>query len=61
MLGAHERGVRCVEWLAERGALATASWDASLRVWDPRLAPARPRARESLGPDTGAETRALTR
>ena len=44
MLGAHERGVRCVEWLSERGALATGGWDASLRVWDPRLAPVRPRA-----------------
>ena len=42
VLGAHERSVRCVEWLSERGALATGGWDASLRVWDPRLAPARP-------------------
>ncbi len=44
--GTHESGVRggvrCVEWLAERGALATGSWDASLRVWDPRLPPVRP-------------------
>ncbi|KAK9846411.1 hypothetical protein WJX81_003316 [Elliptochloris bilobata] len=39
VLGEHERGVRCVEWLAERGALATGSWDATLRVWDPRLPP----------------------
>lgn len=29
-------GARCVEWLAERGLVAVAGWDASLRLFDPR-------------------------
>ncbi len=27
VLGAHEAGVKCVEWLPTRGLLATAGWD----------------------------------
>ena len=44
VLGAHERSVRCVEWLSERGALATGGWDASLRVWGPAPGHGVPRA-----------------
>jgi WD40 repeat protein len=29
-------GARCVEWLPERGLVAVAGWDASLRLFDPR-------------------------
>ena len=37
VLGQHAAAVRCVEWLSERGLLATGSWDSTLRCWDPRL------------------------
>jgi WD40 repeat protein len=39
VLGAHSAPVKCVEWLPERGAVVTAGWDATLRLWDPRLPP----------------------
>ena len=36
-VGQHLAGVRCVEWLPERGLLATGSWDRTLSCWDPRI------------------------
>ncbi|PRW58435.1 mitotic checkpoint [Chlorella sorokiniana] len=39
VLGAHDAGAKCVEWLPTRGLLATAGWDSTLRLWDPRAAP----------------------
>ena len=38
-IGTHDKPVRCVEWLGDRGLLATGSWDGTLRLWDPRLRP----------------------
>ncbi|KAL4419466.1 hypothetical protein ABPG77_008268 [Micractinium sp. CCAP 211/92] len=38
-LGTHDAPVKCVEWLPSRGLLVTGSWDSTLRLWDPRLAP----------------------
>ena len=37
LVGRHERGIRCLEWLASRGLVATLSWDSTLRAWDPRI------------------------
>ncbi|KAI8468059.1 MAG: quinon protein alcohol dehydrogenase-like superfamily [Monoraphidium minutum] len=39
VLGAHTAPIKCVEWLESRGLLATASWDMTLRLWDPRAPP----------------------
>lgn len=36
-IGAHDKPIRCVEWLSQRGLVATGSWDGTLRLWDPRL------------------------
>ena len=36
-VGQHGGGVRCVEWLPERGLLATGSWDRTVSCWDPRI------------------------
>ncbi|CAL5227848.1 g10880 [Coccomyxa viridis] len=36
-VGQHGGGVRCVEWLPERGLLATGSWDRTVCCWDPRI------------------------
>ena len=36
-IGSHDKPVRCIEWLAQRGLIATGSWDGTLRLWDPRL------------------------
>lgn len=36
-IGSHDKPVRCIEWLAQRGLVATGSWDGTLRLWDPRL------------------------
>ena len=41
LIGRHDRGIRCVEWLASRGLVATLSWDSTLRAWDPRIRQAR--------------------
>jgi cell cycle arrest protein BUB3 len=35
-VGAHDKAVRCVEFSAEHDFLVTGSWDATLRLWDPR-------------------------
>jgi WD40 repeat protein len=40
VLGQHDAPVKCVEWLPSRGLLASAGWDRTLRLWDPRAAPA---------------------
>ncbi|CAL8462261.1 g1792 [Coccomyxa elongata] len=37
VIGQHAAGARCVEWLPERGLVATGSWDKTLRCWDPRI------------------------
>lgn len=37
ILGQHMAGARCVEWLPDRGLLATGSWDCTLCCWDPRI------------------------
>lgn len=37
LIGSHTGGVKCIEFLADKGLIATGSWDQSLRVWDPRL------------------------
>ena len=29
--------MRCVEWMPERGLLATGSWDRTVNCWDPRI------------------------
>jgi hypothetical protein len=55
-LGKHEAGVKCVEWLPERGLLVSASWDRCevlarrlpcswplLLVWRAQASPARPK------------------
>lgn len=39
VLGTHDAAVKCVEWLPSRGLVVTGSWDSTLRLWDPRLAP----------------------
>lgn len=36
VLGRHDAGVKCVEWMKERGLVASAGWDSTLRLWDPR-------------------------
>jgi cell cycle arrest protein BUB3 len=41
-------GARCVEWLPERGLVAVAGWDASLRLFDPRAGAAAQIARVPL-------------
>lgn len=42
-LGEHEQPVRCLAWADARGLVLSASWDASVRAWDPRArAPAPP-------------------
>jgi len=38
LLGAHAGGARCVQWLVSSGLVASAGWDAALRLWDPRAA-----------------------
>ncbi|GAA99301.1 uncharacterized protein L969DRAFT_93764 [Mixia osmundae IAM 14324] len=38
ILGNHSAGVKCVRWSDKLNALVTASWDSTLRVWDPRQA-----------------------
>ncbi|KIY94399.1 Mitotic checkpoint protein BUB3 [Monoraphidium neglectum] len=40
VLGAHAAPIKCVEWLESKGVAVTASWDLTLRLWDPRCAPA---------------------
>lgn len=39
VLGTHNAAVRCIEWLPTRGLVASAGWDSTLRLWDPRAAP----------------------
>lgn len=36
-VGQHGAGVRCMQWLPERGLLATGSWDRTVCCWDPRI------------------------
>lgn len=38
-LGAHTAPVKCVEWLESKGVVVTASWDMTMRLWDPRSPP----------------------
>lgn len=40
-IGRHDKGVKCVEWLAERQLLASSSWDETLKVWDMKAPPVR--------------------
>ena len=37
VVGTHEDAVRCVAWDEETGAIFSASWDGTMRAWDPRL------------------------
>ena len=36
VLGKHEGIVRCIEWLSEKGLVASGAWDKTMRLWDPR-------------------------
>lgn len=38
-LGAHTAPIKCVEWLESKGVVVTASWDMTMRLWDPRVPP----------------------
>lgn len=38
VIGRHDKAVRCIAWIPSLGLVASASWDASLRLWDPRAA-----------------------
>ncbi|KAI9244892.1 WD40-repeat-containing domain protein [Sporodiniella umbellata] len=35
-IGEHANGVRCVCWSSETNSVYSASWDSTLKVWDPR-------------------------
>ena len=37
-MGSHNAAVKCIEWLPSRGLVASAGWDSTLRLWDPRTA-----------------------
>jgi len=36
LVGSHDAAVRCIEWIAEKGFVASSGWDKTLKVWDPR-------------------------
>lgn len=48
LVGSHDEAIRCVEWHQPTQQVFTASWDRSLRAWDPRQ-PQRPIQVVSLG------------
>jgi len=36
VVGNHDDGVRCIEWIPALGIVASASWDKTIRLWDAR-------------------------
>jgi len=36
ILGMHEKPIKCVEYCAPLGIIITGSWDATIKLWDPR-------------------------
>ena len=39
VVGSHDAPVRCIEWLPSLNLVASAGWDSTLRLWDPRTSP----------------------
>ena len=60
VVGTHEDAVRCVAWDEETGAIFSASWDGTMRAWDPRL-PAETRLVRSASLPGKAHAMALSR
>ena len=60
VVGTHEDAVRCVVWDEETGVIFSASWDGTMRAWDPRL-PAETRLVRSASLPGKAHAMALSR
>ena len=60
VVGTHEDAVRCVAWDEETGAIFSASWDGTMRAWDPSL-PAETRLVRSASLPGKAHAMALSR
>ena len=60
VVGTHGDAVRCVAWDEETGVIFSASWDGTVRAWDPRL-PAETRLVRSASLPGKAHAMALSR
>ena len=60
VVGTHGDAVRCVVWDEETGVIFSASWDGTMRAWDPRL-PAETRLVRSASLPGKAHAMALSR